>query len=147
MMCGVAGSLIAGFLTTFSPTNFFLQQTFIVIVMLIVGGMGTVSGPLIGAALVTLAKEGLRGYEGESLDLGFVHLDRLTGLTQIVLVVMILAILYFRRDGLVGRHELDESLRMLAAGRGLRAAPGEEPAEPAELRRSDAAVSDQVAKD
>jgi branched-chain amino acid transport system permease protein len=146
MLCGVAGSLIAGFLTTFSPTNFFLQQTFIVIVMLIVGGMGTVTGPLIGAALVTLVQEGLRGYEDESLDLGFVHFARLTGLTQIALVVMILAILYFRRDGLVGRHEADESLRLLAGGRRLRAAPGEPEAEP-EIRRADAAVSDQVARD
>ena len=113
VLAGIAGGLLAGYLTAFGPANFYLQQTFILIVMFIVGGMATVTGAVVGAALVTLVQEWLRGYESRSLDLGIVHFGRLTGLVQIVLVAMILGVMYFRREGLVGRHELDESLEQL----------------------------------
>ena len=81
--------------------------------MFIVGGMSTVTGAVLGSALVTVVQEGLRPYESSSLDLGLLRFGRLTGLTQIALVLMILAVMYFRREGLVGRRELDESVRTL----------------------------------
>ena len=62
-------------------------------------------------ALVTLIQEELRNYEDRSVNLGFLTLHRLTGLTQFALVLMILVIMYFRREGILGRSELDESLR------------------------------------
>lgn len=112
-LSGIGGALFAFWLGTISPTNFFLAPTFAVIVMMIVGGMSTVSGAVVGAALVTLVQEYLRPREDTAVDLGVLEIDRLTGLTQMALVVMILAVMYFRREGLVGRRELDESLRRL----------------------------------
>jgi ABC-type branched-subunit amino acid transport system permease subunit len=75
--------------------------------------MATVSGAVLGAALVTFVQEWLRPYEDNSVHLGPLDIDRLTGLTQLALVAMILAVMYFRREGLVARRELDESLRGL----------------------------------
>jgi branched-chain amino acid transport system permease protein len=108
IMSGVAGALLAFWLGTISPTNFFLAPTFAVIVMFIVGGMGTVSGAVAGAALVTLVQELLRPQEDRRVDLGFVTIHRLTGLTQLALVALILLVMYVRREGLLGRRELDE---------------------------------------
>ncbi len=116
-LSAAAGAVFAWWLGTISPTDFFLAPTFALIVMFIVGGTGTVSGAVLGAAIVTLSQEGLRQYEQTRLDLGIFTLGSLTGLTQFVLVLMILVAMYFRREGLLGRRELDELLERFARGR------------------------------
>jgi branched-chain amino acid transport system permease protein len=146
-LAGVAGAVLAGALGTVTPSSFFLQQTFFVIVMLVVGGMATVTGAVVGAGLITFVQEAVRGYEDRSVDLGPITFDRLTGLTQIVLVVLILLVMYLRPEGLVGRYELDETLRALVRRRRLPAAAPLEPASSGDLTRPDATVSDQVAKE
>jgi branched-chain amino acid transport system permease protein len=111
MLAGAGGALFGWWITTITPANFFLEPTFALIVMFIVGGTRTVGGAVIGAALVTLVQEELRDYEDRSVHLGIVTLHRLTGLTQFALVLMILVVMYFRREGILGRRELDEVLR------------------------------------
>jgi len=137
ILAGVAGALSAAFLTAFSPSNFFLQQTFIAIVMLIVGGLGTVSGAVLGAGLVTFLQEALRGYEGTAVHVGFIHLSRLTGLTQLVLALIILATMYLRPRGIVALREFDETLalwlRRRRGDRGARQAPAAKAGLPGEL--------------
>jgi branched-chain amino acid transport system permease protein len=113
MLAGAGGALFGWWITTITPANFFLQPTFALIVMFIVGGSTSVSGAVIGAAAVTAVQQGLRQYEDDSLHLGVFTISRLTGLTQFALVVMILFVMYVRREGIVGRRELDESLRAL----------------------------------
>jgi len=76
---------------------------FALIVMFIVGGKRTVAGAVVGAALVTLVQEQVRQYEDRSVDLGVLTVHRLTGLTQLVLVLMILLVMYARPEGIVGR--------------------------------------------
>lgn len=113
MISAVGGSLIAHDLTAFSPNNFFLTPTFLIIAMLVVGGMRTVSGAVVGALLVTAAQNLVRPAESIAISFGPLKLDRLTGLTQLTLVLMILAVMYFRREGLLGRRELDEALGLM----------------------------------
>jgi ABC-type branched-subunit amino acid transport system permease subunit len=73
--------------------------------------MGTVSGAVAGAALVTLVQEIVSQQEDRSVHLGVLTIHRLTGLTQLVLVALILLVMYVRREGLLGRRELDELIR------------------------------------
>jgi TRAP-type C4-dicarboxylate transport system permease large subunit len=47
----------------------------------------------VGAGVVTLVSEVLKPYENDSLDFAFIHFDRLTGLTQIALAIMILVVI------------------------------------------------------
>jgi len=49
--------------------------------------------------------------EDRSVHLGVLTIHRLTGLTQLVLVALILLVMYVRREGLLGRRELDELIR------------------------------------
>src|SRR5207244_7174632 len=53
----VAGSLYAHFITSFSPTVFYFDLTFRVITMLVLGGMGSVSGSIVGAAVIIAVAE------------------------------------------------------------------------------------------
>ena len=93
----VAGSLYAHFITSFSPTVFYFDLTFRVITMLVVGGMGSVSGSVIGTVLVIALAEGLRRLE-----------DRwqLFGMSQIVLALIFLLVIIFRREGLLAQREI-----------------------------------------
>jgi branched-chain amino acid transport system permease protein len=93
----VAGALYAHFITAFSPTVFYFDLTFRVITMLVIGGMGSVSGSIIGAVAITLLAEGLRRIEDATL---------LYGLSQIILAVIFLFIITFRREGLMGQREV-----------------------------------------
>ena len=93
----VAGSLYAHFITSFSPTVFYFDLTFRVITMLVIGGMGSVSGSLIGAVVITVLAEGLRRVEDTTL---------LYGMSQIVLALVFLFIITFRREGLLGGREI-----------------------------------------
>ena len=93
----VAGALYAHFITSFSPTVFYFDLTFRVITMLVIGGMGSVSGSLIGAVAITFLAEGLRRIEDTTL---------LYGMSQITLAVIFLFIITFRREGLLGQREV-----------------------------------------
>ena len=113
IVSGAGGALFALKLGAITPSTFYLQETFTIVVMLVIGGMTTVGGAVAGVVVVTFVREVLRPYESKSLDLGVVRFDRLTNLTNLALVALILAVLYLRREGLVGRREPDESLRRL----------------------------------
>ena len=93
----VAGSLYAHFITSFSPTVFYFDLTFRVITMLVIGGMGSVSGSIIGAILIVGLGEVLRRVEDATL---------LYGLSSIVLAVIFIVVITVRRDGLLGQREI-----------------------------------------
>jgi len=58
---GVAGCFYATFVGTLVPDAFFITESFTILSMVIVGGMGTLIGPVFGAILLTLLPELLRG--------------------------------------------------------------------------------------
>ena len=93
----VAGALYAHFITSFSPTVFYFDLTFRVITMLVIGGMGSVSGSVLGTVAIIALAEGLRRIEDTTL---------LYGLSQIILAVIFIFIITFRREGLLGQREV-----------------------------------------
>ncbi len=113
----VAGSLYGHFITSFSPTVFYFDLTFRVITMLVIGGLGSVSGSVIGAVVVLTIAEGLRRVEDATL---------LYGLSGILLAAFFIAVIIFRPAGIMGQREI--SFAWLAAR--FRRVPGSEPGEP-----------------
>jgi branched-chain amino acid transport system permease protein len=61
-LCGLAGSLYGTFSQLVSPEMGLLLQTGLVIAMVVIGGIGTLTGPVVGALLVYLASEWLREF-------------------------------------------------------------------------------------
>jgi branched-chain amino acid transport system permease protein len=59
----VAGSLYAHFMTFISPSSFSLMFSILLLMMVVVGGAATIWGSLLGAAVLTLLPEYLRGLE------------------------------------------------------------------------------------
>lgn len=99
---GVAGALWAHLITAITPSSFSFLITFNIVVMLVVGGLGSVSGSILGAVVMTIIPELLRRAE-TTLAIGG---QPLYGLSQIVLAVAVIFVMIFRRDGLLGGREL-----------------------------------------
>lgn len=108
-LMALSGALIAHFLGAFSPKKFYFTDTFFLLAMLIVGGMTTVTGSVVGAVVVTLVTEVLRRFES-GVDLGFVQIPQIFGTTQIGVALLILFALVRRPDGLMGLKEWEERL-------------------------------------
>lgn len=99
---GAAGALWAHLITAITPNSFSFLITFNVIVMLVVGGAGSVSGAVLGAVLMTIIPELLRRVE-TALAMGGTPLY---GLSQIVIAVAVTLAIIYRRQGLLGGREL-----------------------------------------
>jgi len=54
---GIAGCLFAHYTHFISPYSFTVVQSFDLVIMVIVGGMGTIIGPILGAIILTLIPE------------------------------------------------------------------------------------------
>ncbi|MDT3378069.1 branched-chain amino acid ABC transporter permease [Labrys neptuniae] len=102
---GVGGSLYAHYLGSFSPITFYFAMTLNLIAMLVLGGMGSLSGALIGVVCVSLLSEVLRSAERGFSLLG-VTVPPLFGASQIVLGIVFILIMIFRPKGIMGDREL-----------------------------------------
>ncbi len=61
-IAGLAGCFYPGFVGTLVPDAFNIVESFTMMAMVIVGGMGTMAGPVIGAVVLTVLPELLRGF-------------------------------------------------------------------------------------
>jgi len=80
LTAGIAGALYSGLLNFVAPESFDLFQMMLQKAMIVVGGLGSIAGSVIGATLLTLVLEALRGVKSwqeiafGALLLGFVIL-------------------------------------------------------------------------
>lgn len=102
---GVGGSLYGHYLGSFSPKSFYLSYTFLLVSMLVIGGMGSLTGSIVGVVVVTVLSEILRNLE-RGLDIGPVTIPPLYGAAQIVLGVIFIFFMIFRPSGALGDREL-----------------------------------------
>ncbi|WP_206808595.1 branched-chain amino acid ABC transporter permease [Paradesulfitobacterium ferrireducens] len=61
-IAGIAGALYAAFMTLVSPETFDLNQSITIVTTTILGGAGTLVGPLLGTGILTLISEWLRNF-------------------------------------------------------------------------------------
>jgi branched-chain amino acid transport system permease protein len=101
---GVGGSLYGHYLGSFSPASFYMAYTFSLISMLVIGGMQSISGALVGVVVVTVLSEVLRNLE-RGLDFGAFAIPPLYGASQIVLGIIFILIMIFRPSGIMGDRE------------------------------------------
>ncbi len=101
---GVAGALLAHQLTIVAPGAFYFATTFNIIIMVVLGGMGSVSGAVVGAALLTMLPEYLRELE-DGFELGPFSLGAHFGISQIILAIGFILVMIFRPRGLFGDRE------------------------------------------
>ena len=101
---GVAGGLLAHLITTISPTLFTFLLTFNLLIIIVFGGLGSITGSVVATIILTWGNEWLRIVE-EPINLGGVHLPGIPGLRMVIFSLLLLIIIIFFRRGLLGRWE------------------------------------------
>jgi branched-chain amino acid transport system permease protein len=102
---GIAGGLFAQFYGTFNPSAFFVEVTFLTVAMLVVGGVLSLSGAVVGALFISLLTEALRRIE-TGVDLGVFSIPQVIGLQQVGIAIAMLLVLLLRPRGLTGGDEI-----------------------------------------
>jgi branched-chain amino acid transport system permease protein len=102
---GVAGALYAHYLGSFGASAFYLDITFLTFAMLVIGGVGSLSGAVVGSILVSVIVECLtRLQNGSHVGPAFIKIP--DGSEQIVLSLFLLGVLILRPKGLLGGREI-----------------------------------------
>lgn len=102
---GAAGVLQAHYLGVLSIDMFFMQLTFLSLAMLVIGGMGSLAGAVIGVVLLSLLIEVFRIAE-RGISIGDIQLSIPAGSQELALAFLMLVVLIFRKDGLMGWREI-----------------------------------------
>ncbi|MDQ7782394.1 MAG: branched-chain amino acid ABC transporter permease [Desulfomonilaceae bacterium] len=101
---GVAGGLLAHLITTISPTLFTFLLTFHLLIIIVVGGLGSTTGAVIAAAVFTFGSEFLRVVEEPFSLYGFDYAG-IPGMRMVILSMMLVVVMLFARRGIMGRSE------------------------------------------
>jgi len=102
---GVAGGLLAHLITTISPTLFTFFLTFNLLIIVVVGGLGSITGSVISSVLFVIGGEVLRAVE-EPFSIGSFRVPGVPGMRMVVFSLILIAVMIFARKGIMGRGEL-----------------------------------------
>ena len=99
MMAGLAGALFGSWTSFIDPNSFLLMESILLVSIVILGGLATIWGSLLGAMTFVLLEEGMR-------FLPFLPTEYIGQARQVVLGVLLVVLMLFRPQGLVGRYKL-----------------------------------------
>ena len=99
-LAGIGGGLLAALLGTIDPNMFRITLTFNILLIVVLGGLGSIKGSVISAIIVTVMMEVLR-FLDQSMDLGFVQLKGVPGMRMVVFSIILMAVVIFRKEGLL----------------------------------------------
>lgn len=95
-LAGVAGALFAFHMAFVNVESFTLEQSILVMAMVIIGGAGTLAGPLVGVLLLLLLPAGLS-------FLSFIPPTQIGTVQQLIYGLAMTLLMIFRPAGIAGR--------------------------------------------
>ena len=102
---GLGGALLGNLLITIDPKMFMVTLTFNVLMVVVVGGLGSISGSIIGSAIVVSAMEWLRIVE-YPFDFGIIAAPKgIPGLRMVIFSALLILVIILRREGVMGTKE------------------------------------------
>jgi branched-chain amino acid transport system permease protein len=105
---GVGGALMGNLITTIDPKMFTITQTYSLLMIVVVGGLGSITGSVLGSVLVTTMLEWLRIVE-DPITIGSLHIPGIPGMRMVIFSVLLIAVIIFRREGIMGTREFSWS--------------------------------------
>ena len=99
--CGMAGGLFGHFLGMLTVDSFHLKMTFITLSMLVLGGMQSLTGAVVGVVVLSFVIDVLR-----RLETGIGDFSIPTSSAEVFVGVIIILILIFRQSGITGNAEV-----------------------------------------
>ncbi|WP_456459095.1 branched-chain amino acid ABC transporter permease [Nitratifractor sp.] len=107
---GIGGGLLASFLTTITPDQFSFLLTFQLLIIIVLGGLGSMTGSLVATILVMGSMEWLRFLDQDMVIFGM-HTGEHPGMRMVVFAILLIVMMLFARKGLFGDRELPEFLK------------------------------------
>lgn len=98
-LAGIAGSLFAHYIRFIEPSSFLLQEIILILTIVIIGGIASIKGTIIGTIIIFLIPEALRFFSLPSSILGAAR--------QMIYAVILLFILMFKPRGIFGEIDLE----------------------------------------
>ncbi len=114
---GIGGALWVHLVGAMHPHVFDLLFVFYIVSMLAIGGIGTISGSIIGAAIITFFRLLAQPVQ-EGFSVFGLQIPPLVGLIQVLTAILLVLVLRYRPQGIMGGRELTAE-RILALGRRL----------------------------
>ena len=93
---GLAGSLFAHAQQFLHPNGFTFMWSVIILLMIILGGLGSITGAVVGAIILTILPEMLRFF-GETISQW----------RMVIYSVLLICLMLWRPTGIFGKHELN----------------------------------------
>ncbi|MDR1612010.1 MAG: branched-chain amino acid ABC transporter permease [Planctomycetota bacterium] len=101
---GIGGALQGNLITTIDPKMFNFLLTFNILMIVVAGGLGSITGSVIGSVIITFMLEWLRFADSPFEALG-VTIPGVPGMRMVVFALALLALILYRREGIMGMHE------------------------------------------
>lgn len=102
---GMGGALFAHSIGVVTPDTFYLTLTFTTLSMLVVGGIGSLSGAVLGVVILSALIQALRWLEA-GVTIGTTTIAIPNGLQEIALGIVMILILIRRPAGIMANSEL-----------------------------------------
>ncbi len=99
MMAGLAGGLLGSFTSFVDPNSFVLLESMLLVSIVILGGLASIRGSLLGALTFVLLEEGMR-------FIPFLPDEFVGQARQVILGLLLVVLMLFRPQGLAGRYKL-----------------------------------------
>ncbi|MEZ0392305.1 MAG: branched-chain amino acid ABC transporter permease [Pseudobdellovibrionaceae bacterium] len=108
---GVAGSIFAHYANYLNPGSFAFMRSIDAVIMVVLGGMGSLSGSLLAAVFITVLPEALR------------PLKDLTGvdLRMVIYSLSLILLMILRPKGLFGSNEITDFIRRKSSAQKVKA--------------------------
>ncbi|MBE3557291.1 MAG: branched-chain amino acid ABC transporter permease [Firmicutes bacterium] len=92
---GIAGGLYGFYNYAFQPSSFDFLHSFNILVLVVLGGLGSITGSIVGAVVVTALQAALQSYPY---------------IQNVIFALLLILMMLFRRQGLLGRYEFHLSM-------------------------------------
>ena len=101
----IGGGLLAVHLTAIDPNQFKIALTYELLLIVVLGGLGSITGTVLGAFVYTAGKEWLRWCDNP-LAIGGVEIPIFrSGLRMVIFSILLMVIVLFYNRGLMGTSE------------------------------------------
>ncbi len=102
---GIAGGLLAIYMRSIDTKTFQVTLTYNILLIVVLGGIGSVTGSIIGSFLINGGQEWLRFFD-EPLSIGGVQIPLFrTGFRMVIYSVLLMIVVLFWRRGIMGTSE------------------------------------------
>ncbi len=102
---GIGGGMLAMFMRSIDSKTFQVSLTYDILLIVVLGGIGSVTGSVLGSFLVTAGRELLRFFD-DPLTIAGVSIPLFrTGFRMVIFSILLMVVVLFYRRGIMGTNE------------------------------------------